>query len=49
MTEGPSLGWLILGDIANVFQVPNDQRALVKIVELKLDLPLKVLFMPAKQ
>ena len=49
MTEGPSLGWLILGDIANVFQVPNDQRALVKIVELEPDLPFKVLFVPVKQ
>jgi hypothetical protein len=48
-TQAPSLGWSILGNIANLFQVPNDQRALVKVVELKPDSPLTVLFMPAKQ
>jgi hypothetical protein len=48
-TQVPSLGWSILGNIANLFQVPNDQRALVKVVELKPDSPLTVLFMPAKQ
>jgi hypothetical protein len=44
----PNLGWSILGNIANLFQVPNDQRALVKVVELKPDSPLTVLFMPAR-
>jgi hypothetical protein len=48
-TQAPNLGWSILGNIANLFQVPNDQRALVKVVELKPDSPLTVLFMPAKQ
>ena len=48
-SQAPDLGWSILGNIANLFQVPNDQRALVKIVELKPDSPLTVLFMPAKQ
>jgi hypothetical protein len=48
-TQAPSLGWSILGNIANLFQVPNDQRALVKVVELKPDSPLTVLFMPTKQ
>jgi hypothetical protein len=48
-TQAPSLGWSILGNMANLFQVPNDQRALVKVVELKPDSPLTVLFMPAKQ
>ena len=47
--QTPSLGWSILGNIANLFQVPNDQRALVKVVELKPDSPLTVLFMPVKQ
>jgi hypothetical protein len=47
--QAPSLGWSILGNITNLFQVPNDQRALVKVVELKPDSPLTVLFMPAKQ
>jgi hypothetical protein len=46
--QAPNLGWSILGNIANLFQVPNGQRALVKVVELKPDLPLTVLFVPAK-
>jgi hypothetical protein len=47
--QAPNLGWSILGNIANLFQVPSNQRALVKVVELKPDSPLTVLFMPAKQ
>ena len=47
-SQAPDLGWSILGNIANLFQVPNDQQALVKVVELKPDTPLTVLFMPSK-